>query len=110
MSESNARMTSINSQRNGDRRLDSTSYRLPNLVIAGVSRAGTTSLFRYLAQHPDVGTSDVKELRYFSAVRHGQPLEPLDMYAAHFKACTQAFAVEATPGYFYGGEPAGYRA
>jgi hypothetical protein len=105
MSETNARLTRTSSARDGDRRLYSKSQRLPNLVIAGVSRAGTTSLFRYLAQHPDVGTSDVKELRYFSAVRHGQPLGSLDLYAAHFKTCTQAFAVEATPGYFYGGGP-----
>ena len=28
--------------------------RRPNLVIAGVSRAGTTSMFHYLGQHPVV--------------------------------------------------------
>lgn len=95
--------TTVPSQRAVSRPLNPAPHRLPNLVIAGVSRAGTTSLFNYLAQHPDVGTSDVKELRYFSAVGHGQPLGPLDMYAAHFKARTQAYAVEATPGYFYGG-------
>jgi Sulfotransferase domain len=78
--------------------------RLPNLVIAGVSRAGTTSLFNYLSQHPEVGTSDIKELRYFSSVRHGDPLAPIEGYAAHFKGCTQRYAMEATPGYFYGGE------
>ena len=104
MRKTHAGLNSVPRQRDAERRLDSTSARLPNLVIAGVSRAGTTSLFSYLGQHPDVGTSDIKELRYFSAVRHGQPLGPLDMYAAHFKTCTQAFAVEATPGYFYGGK------
>jgi hypothetical protein len=77
--------------------------RLPNLVIVGVSRAGTTSLFNYLGQHPDVGSSEVKELRYFTAVRHGQALEPLASYAAHFRWCTQTYAMEATPGYFCGG-------
>ncbi len=77
--------------------------RLPNLVIVGVSRAGTTSLFNYLGQHPDVGSSEVKELRYFTAVRHGQALEPLASYAAHFRGRTQTYAMEATPGYFRGG-------
>lgn len=77
--------------------------RLPNLILVGVSRAGTTSLFNYLGQHPDVGTSDVKELRYFTPVRHRQPLGSLDAYAAHFRDCTRRYAMEATPGYFYGG-------
>ena len=76
--------------------------RLPNLVIAGVTKAGTTSLFNYLGQHPDVGTSDVKELRYFMPLLHGGPLEPIETYAAHFKG-SQKIALEATPSYFYGG-------
>jgi hypothetical protein len=80
------------------------SGRLPNLVIAGVSKAGTTSLFHYLGQHPDIGTADVKELRYFTPLRYGEPLGPVEDYAAHFAACEdQAYALEATPGYFYGG-------
>lgn len=78
--------------------------RLPNLVIAGVSKAGTTSLFNYLGQHPDVGASDVKELRYFTPLRYGEPLEPLEAYTRHFRCCLDdRYALEATPGYFYGG-------
>jgi Sulfotransferase family len=77
---------------------------LPNLIIAGVSKAGTTSLFRYLAQHPDVSPSDVKELRYFQPLRHGGDLEPLHTYASHFADRShERYAMEATPGYFYGG-------
>jgi hypothetical protein len=77
---------------------------LPNLVIAGVTKAGTTSLFRYLAQHPEVFPADVKELRYFSPLRHGQPLEPIESYAAHFAGRRgERYAMEATPGYYYGG-------
>lgn len=83
-----------------------TEPRLPNLVIIGVSKAGTTSLFNYLGQHPDIGTSDVKELRYFTPLRYGKALEPIETYAAHFSACAHdKIAVEATPGYFYGGRP-----
>jgi len=78
--------------------------RLPNLVIAGVSKAGTTSLFHYLGQHPDIGTADVKELRYFTPLRYGEPLGPVEDYTAHFAGCAdRAYALEATPGYFYGG-------
>ena len=78
--------------------------RLPNLIIAGVSRAGTTSLFRYLGQHPEVCPSDVKELRYFTPLRYGDQPGPVEPYTAHFRRCVgTAYRLEATPGYFYGG-------
>lgn len=84
---------------------DST-VRLPNLVVVGVSKAGTTSLFEYLGRHPDVGLSDLKELRYFTPLRYGEPLGPLTGYTDHFRHCVdERYAVEATPGYFYGGRP-----
>jgi hypothetical protein len=77
---------------------------LPDLVVIGVAKAGTTSLFRYLAQHPDVCPSDVKELRYFSTVRYGEPLPPLADYRRHFAHCTgERYRMEATPGYYAGG-------
>lgn len=86
--------------------VEATPDRLPNLVVIGVSKAGTTSLFEYLGRHPEVGLSDVKELRYFTPLRYGEPLEPLDMYTRHFRPCAdKRYAVEATPGYFYGGRP-----
>lgn len=80
------------------------SARLPNLVIAGASKSGTTSLFYYLAQHPDICPSEIKELRYFVPLRHRQPVEPVETYAAHFGHCGMTrYAMEATPEYFYGG-------
>lgn len=79
--------------------------RLPNLVIAGVAKAGTTSLFEQLARHPDVCAADEKELYYFSASRYGEPLPPVATYARHFQHCgEQRYVMEATPGYFFGGE------
>ena len=39
---------------------------LPNLLIIGAAKAGTTSLHHYLAQHPQVEMSAPKELRFFS--------------------------------------------
>jgi len=78
--------------------------RLPNLLIAGVPKAGTTSLFNYLAQHPDICASDVKEIRYFEPLRYGEALPPLESYTAHFRHRQgERYALEATPTYFYGG-------
>jgi hypothetical protein len=38
---------------------------LPNFLIIGAAKAGTTSLYYYLRQHPDIFMSAVKEPRYF---------------------------------------------
>lgn|SRR6185312_1240853 len=39
---------------------------IPNFFIAGAPKAGTTSLYHYLSQHPDIFMSPVKEPAYFS--------------------------------------------
>lgn len=38
---------------------------LPNLVITGFPKCGTTSLFTWLADHPQVTGSTVKETNFF---------------------------------------------
>ncbi len=39
---------------------------MPNFFIAGVPKAGTTSLYYYLDQHPQIYMSPIKEPAYFS--------------------------------------------
>ena len=85
--------------------------RVANLVIVGVPKAGTGSLFAYLAQHPDVCGSDEKEIGYFNHYNpwrqqyKGTP-PPLEEYARHWAHSTgEKYAIEATPTYSYGGEP-----
>jgi len=46
--------------------LSSTLHRLPNFFIIGAMRAGTTSLWRYLGQHPEIFMSPIKETRFFA--------------------------------------------
>lgn len=41
---------------------------LPNFVIAGAARCGTTSLYYYLKQHPEIGFPSKKEPKYFSSL------------------------------------------
>ncbi|HEX6312020.1 MAG TPA: sulfotransferase domain-containing protein [Acidimicrobiia bacterium] len=80
--------------------------RAANTIIAGVNKAGTTSLFVSLQTHPEVATSAVKETRYFLPARYGQPLEPASVYEGHFAAAgDRPVRLEATPSYFYGGRP-----
>ncbi|MDQ1697372.1 MAG: hypothetical protein QOJ03_2725, partial [Frankiaceae bacterium] len=38
---------------------------LPNFLILGAARCGTTSLHYYLAEHPDVCMSTIKEPNFF---------------------------------------------
>jgi hypothetical protein len=81
--------------------------RVANMVIVGVPKAGTSSLFDYLAQHPDVCGSDEKETGYFnfySPWRKQGPPPPIEEYARHFAHSTgERYALEATPTYCYGG-------
>jgi hypothetical protein len=42
--------------------------RWPNLFIVGAARAGTTSLWRYLDEHPAIYMASVKEPNFFSQV------------------------------------------
>jgi hypothetical protein len=41
---------------------------LPNFIIAGVARSGTTSLYHYMKQHPQIGFPTQKEPKYFSSI------------------------------------------
>src|SRR5262249_12808285 len=73
-------------------------------VIAGVEKAGTTSLFRALSGHPQIAPSSVKETRYFQPILYGQPVAPIAEYESYFAgARTGQLRLEATPRYFYGG-------
>ena len=47
------------------------SYRvLPNFFVIGVARSGTTSLFHYLGQHPNIRSASYDELGYFDENFH----------------------------------------
>ena len=77
----------------------------PNLIIAGVHKAGTTSLFTYLSKHPDICASRIKEIGYYMPLREGHPLPPAESYLEHFAHCgTHPYRMEASPSYLYGGE------
>jgi hypothetical protein len=75
-----------------------------NAIIAGVEKAGTTSLFVSLADHPDVACASVKETRYFSPLIYGEEPEPVATYDENFAAAgDEPIRLEATPRYFTGG-------
>jgi hypothetical protein len=59
---------------------------LPNAVILGAQKAGTTMLFGLLARHPFVLTSCTKEVHFFDL----QPDRAIEWYRAHFPMVHQA--------------------
>ena len=77
--------------------------RLPNLIIGGVHKAGTTSLFVYLSKHPEVCASHIKEIGFFMPLRDGGTLPPIDEYQSYFRHCNEEkYVMEASPSYLYG--------
>jgi hypothetical protein len=54
---------------------------LPNLLVIGAAKSGTTSLHAYLAQHPSIFMSATKELKFFS---RDDWRENLDWYKRQF--------------------------
>jgi hypothetical protein len=63
---------------------------LPDFIIIGGQRCGTTSLFNYLTQHPDVFPSCPKEVHYFSIHYH----KGVNWYRSHFPLVMQKSYVE----------------
>jgi Sulfotransferase family len=71
---------------------------LPNFLVIGAMKAGTTSLYRYLREHPQVFMPREKELHFFAAPERWDLGR--DWYEAQFAAADGAVAVgEASPTY-----------
>jgi hypothetical protein len=90
--------------------------KLPNLLVVGTQRSGTTSLYHYLRQHPEVFMPSRKEPRFFvsSIYRNIDPGDPycmslrrnsiytLEDYAKLFEDVTTERAIgEASTEYLY---------
>ncbi|HET6534208.1 MAG TPA: sulfotransferase [Actinoplanes sp.] len=72
--------------------------RLPEFLIIGGQRCGTTSLYRHLAGHPSVRAATGKELQFLS-LHHGRGLR---WYRAHFPVRPPGvLSFEASPYYLF---------
>ena len=85
------------------KRLQTASDRvLPNAVIIGAQKAGTTSLFSYIAQHPNVVEPFQKEIHYFDTARYTK--HSVDWYRSFFPTKNELqdnITLEATPCYMF---------
>lgn len=82
----------------------------PTFLVIGGQKCGTTSIHRYLDEHPDVFTGPVKELRFFSgesnspeaALTNGPPISDFEGYCDYFERGTKYQAAgEASPSYIF---------
>jgi len=53
---------------------------MPDFLVIGAARSGTTSLYRYLLDHPAIGAASRKEIQYFSMYYW----RGIEWYRAHF--------------------------
>ncbi|MEG5135740.1 MULTISPECIES: tetratricopeptide repeat protein [unclassified Microcoleus] len=73
--------------------------KVPKFIIIGSQRCGTTSLYTYLAEHPQILTPIKKEMDFFSWHFH----RGIDWYLAHFPLMPEGeefVTGEASPSYF----------
>ncbi|ERT04909.1 sulfotransferase domain protein [Lyngbya aestuarii BL J] len=70
----------------------------PNFIVIGTQKGGTTSLYYYLAKHPQIMPSLIKEIDFWSTKYN----RGIDWYLAHFPpilAEQKILTGEATPSY-----------
>jgi Sulfotransferase domain len=69
---------------------------LPTLIVIGAQKCGTSGLHYYLGLHPEIATSDPKELNFFIAERNWP--RGVDWYRGRFDA-RMPVRIEASPNY-----------
>ncbi len=63
---------------------------LPDFLIIGTQRGGTTSLYRYLKAHPSIGPSSNKDIHFFDRRFH----RGVSWYRGHFPTLLEKYYVE----------------
>ena len=63
---------------------------LPDFILIGAQRSGTTSFFKHLCQHPEVHASFPKEVHFFTNNYH----KGLNWYRSHFPLATWKIKAE----------------
>jgi len=79
-----------------DSKIKNTASRIPNLICPGAQKAGTTTLFLLLSQHPQICRSIGKEIKFFNNYYH----KGIDWYSTDSEETLKAkFIMDFTPGY-----------
>lgn len=79
-------------------RLTASRRKLPDFLILGAMKGGTTSLFHYLSQHPEIEVSRTQEIHYFSK----KYKRSINYYKSFFpKTKTNKITGESSPYYLF---------
>ena len=74
------------------------------LIVPGVHKGGTTSLYKYLGDHTACFAPLKKELHHFTPLVYGDQTVALDNYLENFReASDDAIRLDISPSYLYGG-------
>lgn len=74
----------------------------PNFFIVGAAKSGTTSLYNYIGQHPDLYFSPIKEPAHFVRNLPYERYSDIGSYLSLFKKAGNAKAIgEASTGYLF---------
>jgi len=72
---------------------------LPEVIIIGAQKSGTSALFNYMSQHPELLGSYKKETHYFDSLNYDKGIS---WYARNFPPVSKNIILfEATPSYIY---------
>lgn len=82
--------------------------KLPNFLIIGIEKSGTTSIYHYLKQHPQVYMSPIKETNFLerdwdeNTIENKDKIRTFEAYCNIFKDATDEIAIgEASPNYLF---------
>lgn len=74
---------------------------LPDFIIAGAPKCGTTSLYHYLEQHPNIFLAP-KEIHYFGKdLKFKKPNNDFSVYLNYFKGASDKIKGDASVWYLY---------
>jgi hypothetical protein len=79
--------------------------KLPNFIIIGVQKAGTSSIYSYLKQHPQVYMSPIKETNFWETEPNNnktKKIATIEQYTQFFDNVENEIAIgEASPNYLF---------
>jgi len=71
--------------------------KLPNLICPGAQKAGTSTLYMILRQHPEISRGTTKEVQFFDKKYN----KGLDWYRQQFEGASGRYVIDFTPGYMH---------
>jgi len=76
------------------------------LVVVGAQKGGTTSLYHYLSEHPDIDVPINKEIDYFSSLgsKLGSLSEYQKFFPIRFARNTRFYSIDVSPTYLLNAE------